>query len=89
MEFVGELVAGTAGAGAERVSALNHEVGNHAMENQTVVERAPGLLPALRVDELFGALGKIDEVRHGVRCLGIEQPDPEAAFRRREMRMHH
>jgi hypothetical protein len=33
-----ELVAGAAHAGARRIAALDHEVGNHAMEDGSVVQ---------------------------------------------------
>src|ERR1700735_901164 len=36
MKFVGELVTGTAAAGALRASALNHEVGNDAVEDEAI-----------------------------------------------------
>jgi len=37
-----EFVAGAAGAGAGRAAALDHEVGDHAVERQAVVEPARG-----------------------------------------------
>src|SRR5450759_1409816 len=36
--FVFELVAGAAETGAQRVAALNHEVGDYAMENGAMVK---------------------------------------------------
>ena len=41
LELVVELVAGAAAAGAGRVAALDHEVGDDAVEDGAVVERAP------------------------------------------------
>ena len=39
-ELVGELVAGAAHAGAGGIAALNHEVGDDAVEGDAVVEAA-------------------------------------------------
>ena len=65
VELVGELVAGAAGAGAGRVAALDHEIGDHAVEGGAVVERLAGL----------GAFGQADEVLHGVGRLVGEELD--------------
>src|SRR6185437_11702326 len=62
--FVLEFVAGTAGARALRAAALDHEIGNHAMEIQAVVE------PALR---------EVDEIGDRHRRLVVEQADVDRA----------
>jgi len=43
VKLVGEFVARTAAAGALRIAALDHEVGNHAMKNGAVVKGFAGL----------------------------------------------
>ena len=63
--FVAELVAGAAGAGALRAAALDHEVGDDAVERQAVVE---------------ALAGEADEVVHRVRReLRVEVGDDRAA----------
>src|SRR5215470_12863709 len=44
MEFIGELITRTAASGAFRIAALNHEIGDDAVENGSVVKRLSGLL---------------------------------------------
>ena len=41
-EFAWDFVAWSAGSGAKGTSALNHEIRNHAMENESVIESAFG-----------------------------------------------
>src|SRR5690606_12622764 len=64
VELVLELVAGAAGAGAERATALDHEALDDPVEAEAVVEPAGGLLAALGVDVLLRALRQADEVLH-------------------------
>src|SRR5690349_23248850 len=40
VELIGELVPGSAAAGAGRVAALNHESLDHTMKHRAVVERS-------------------------------------------------
>jgi hypothetical protein len=42
IEFIAELVAGIAGAGAEGAAALDHEIGNDAVELEAIVVTAFG-----------------------------------------------
>src|SRR5713226_9851315 len=63
--FVLELIAGAAEAGASRVAALDHEVGNHAVEDGAVVEPVLALLAADGVGPLAFAFGKVGEVGYG------------------------
>src|SRR5258708_27860524 len=67
MEFVAETVAGIAGSRAQRASALDHELRDHAMEHQAVVKRALHFLTGARVLEFLGAFGEADEI---LDCLG-------------------
>ena len=52
--FVLEAVARAAATGAFRAAALDHEIGNHAVEAEAVIE---------------AALGQVDEIGHGQRGL--------------------
>ena len=69
VELIGKLIAGSAASGAFRIAALDHEVGNDAMENRAVEERLAGL----------GSVRQADEVLHRARGLigvqfGFERP---------------
>jgi hypothetical protein len=68
--FVGELVAGAAHAGAFGVAALDHELGNDAVEDGAVVELRALFAAAV---PLFGALGEADEVGYGFGCVFFEE----------------
>src|ERR1019366_588175 len=58
-----EFVAGIAGTGAKGVATLNHEFGDHAMENRAVIKRDAGLLGVSDgAGPVFGAVGKTDEI---------------------------
>ena len=55
--FILEGVAGIAGAGAHRVATLNHEVGNHAMEDSAVIKwNAVFFLVSDGAGPVFGAV---------------------------------
>src|SRR5271170_6166080 len=75
--FIGELVAGTAHAGAFGVATLNHELGYDAMEDGAVVELVAFLAAA---GPLFGAFGKADEVSYGDGCFFFEELGDDGAF---------
>ena len=71
MDFVIELVSGAACAGAQRVTALNHEAVDHAVEDRAVIQRTGGLLAGRRIGPFALALRKGGEVLDGVgRLLG-------------------
>jgi hypothetical protein len=53
VELVLELVPGTTGAGSFRAAALDHEVGNHPVEEEAVVEAVAGKLGEV-LDRLGG-----------------------------------
>ena len=61
-DLVLELVAGIAGAITPRVSALDHEFGDHAMERGAVIQGNACFLGTARTRPFLGALGKADEV---------------------------
>src|SRR5450631_235181 len=68
--FILELEADFACAGSRRVTALNHELRNHAMENGSVVERDPvHLASRRRTDPILGPSRQTDEVGHAKRRL--------------------
>jgi hypothetical protein len=67
--FVGELVAGAAHAGTFGVAALDHELGDDAVEDGSVVELCTLLTAAV---PLLGTFGEADEVGHGLGCVLLE-----------------
>ena len=79
VELVGELVAGATGAGAGRVAALDHEAGDHPVEDRPVVEGALGAARGVLGRVLRGALGQLDEVADGLGRLKPEELDPDVA----------
>src|SRR5580698_796712 len=61
--FILESVAGIAGAGAHRVTALNHEVWNYAMEDGAVIKwNAVFFLVSDGAGPILGARGQADEI---------------------------
>ena len=81
IDLIVELIARSTSAGAERATALNHELLDDAVEGQTVVELAVGRLTGVRVGPFLLAGGEAQEVGHGVRGLVIEQVDGDIALR--------
>src|SRR5580692_11074212 len=69
-----DLEARIAGAGSLRIAALDHEVGDHAMEDGSVVERHTFFhLAGLRILPCLRAGGETDEVGHRDRSLVWKQ----------------
>src|SRR5712691_12220157 len=92
MDFVGELVAGSAAAGSERVAALDHEVGDDPGEHGPVVQPGGGGLPGARVRPLPAALGKLHEIAYRLRRVIREEADdnrPLVGAQRRGQRLCH
>src|SRR6267378_2663279 len=89
MKFVGELVPRSTRALAERIAALDHEIGDDAVKDRAVVVRLLDLLAAARVGPLLAALGEPHEIGHRVGRFGVEQLCGESALTRREMRVQH
>src|SRR5665213_2071130 len=75
--FVRELVAGAAHAGAFGVAALDHEVGDDAVEDGAVVELVALLAAA---GPFLCALGEGDEVGDRFRGFGVEELADDGAF---------
>src|SRR5690349_18208333 len=74
MKLICEFVTRTAHAAAVRAAALNHELWNHAMENQTIVKRPFFLLPGLFVGEFLCAFGQPHEIGHRLGRFFFIQP---------------
>src|SRR5216684_4696632 len=81
VEFIGELIARPAGAGAQRAAALNHEVGDHAVKRQAVVKRPFHGFSRFGVGEFLCAFGEFDEVGHRLRRFLFKQLAHDGALR--------
>src|ERR1700686_457168 len=75
-----KLVARTAKTRAHRVSALNHEVWDHAMKDSSVVKRILTFSARSRVRPLAFAFGKLNKVGHGLRSIFFKKPANNVAF---------
>src|SRR6266403_2425948 len=73
VKFVGKFVSRAARSGALRATSLNHELRNHTMENQSVVERFLFLLAGFFVREFLRSFSESDEICDGLRCFCFEQ----------------
>ena len=79
-DLVVEVVAGAAGAIAQRAAALDHEVLDDAVEGQAVVERLMGRLAGEWVRPFLLAGRQTEEVLHGHGRLIVEQVDGDVTF---------
>jgi hypothetical protein len=87
-----EVEAGAAGAGARRVTTLDHEALDHAVEDDAVVVRALAGLTRARVGVFLAALGELHEVANRLRGVVGEQLQPDGAdvgVQRREQLLGH
>ena len=75
-----EAIAGAAHACARRVAALNHEVGNDAMEDGAVEELVGRLGARAGMGPFLLAFRQFDEVLHGDGCVRFEEADDDLAF---------
>src|SRR5580704_15772644 len=82
MKFVGEAIAGPAGARAQRAPALNHELRNDAMKDQSVEKGPLRLLIRFWIGEFLGSLGQPDKILDGLRRLFVERFGDDIALRR-------
>src|SRR6185312_3538767 len=71
IDFVGNCITRVAFAGAQWVTALNHEAGNHAMEDGPVIEWlvVHGLVGLSGIRPVFRSLRQANKVSHGFWCL--------------------
>ena len=81
-EFVFEAVSRIARSGAHGIAALDHEVGDHAMEDGAVIERhTVHRLAGLGIFPVFGSGRQTDEVGHGERRFVGEERAGDVAGR--------
>src|SRR5882724_1616301 len=81
MKFVGELVAGAAHATTLRASALNHKLWNHAVKNQTVIERPLFFFAGSFVCKFLGAFGQSKEIFDCLWSFLFQKPNHNIALR--------
>ena len=80
MDLVVEVVAGSSGALTKRVTALDHEVVDDAVEDHPVVEFVFRHRTGAGVGPFDVSGGKTDEVLHGLRCMVAEQVDRDVTL---------
>ena len=80
VDLIVEHVARAAGAGAQRVTTLNHESGDDAVENGLIVERAGLGARGVLTLVLLRALCQADEVVDSVRRVVAEQVNHDIAM---------
>ena len=80
VDLVVEVIARAAGAGAQRATALDHEILDDAVEGEAIVEGLMAWLAGERIGPLLLAAGQAEEVLHGLRCLLVEQIDLDITF---------
>src|SRR5215213_3323792 len=89
VKLIAELVPRAAGSRAERVSTLNHEATDHAVEGSSVVELGSADLAGIWVPPLATAFGQLDEVRDRLRSVVREELEadrtPVGVQRREEL----
>jgi len=79
MNFIVKLVTRTTGSRAKRVSTLNHEPRNDAVENHVGVQGLRDRLTGGRMGPADVASGQADEVLHGFRGMVFEEAEPNVA----------
>src|SRR5262249_45901244 len=75
-----ELIAGAAHAGAGGIAALDHEVGDDAMEDGSVVEALFALFACDGMFPLAVALSQVNEVGDSFGSVFVEQAADNGAF---------
>ena len=78
--FVFEFVAGAAHAGAGRISALDHEIGNDTVKEGAVVELVLALFVRDGMAPLTAAFGELDEICDGFRCFLFKEHGHDLAL---------
>jgi hypothetical protein len=89
MEFIAELVTGTARSGAERIAALDHEAGDDAMKDESVVKGLFHLLATPRVGPFLRAFGQTYEIRYGIWGFRLEKLNSKRPFAGRKSCLQH
>src|SRR5215472_6697842 len=81
MKLIREFEARSAHSASLWAAALNHELGNHAMKNQPVVERPLLLLARFFVGEFFCAFRQPDEIADSLGRFLFQQPHHDVSLR--------
>jgi hypothetical protein len=89
MEFIAELVAGPARSGTERIPALDHEAGDHAMEDESVIKGLLYLLATSGVGPFLGAFARPTKFCHGIWRFCLEKLNSKGPFARRKSCLQH
>src|SRR5450830_2108742 len=88
VDLVVEVVARAAGTGAQGVATLDHEAGDHTVEDHTVVQRVGALCTGTGVLPGLGTRGQAGEVLHRLGRVVREELDPDVTGGRVQRREH-
>src|SRR5579872_379894 len=78
--LVFKLISRAPHASALWISALDHEIGNHAMEDRSVIESVLGFFSCGRMRPLTLALGEFDKVGDRLRCIFVKKTADDVSF---------
>src|SRR5215469_15530588 len=81
MKLIGELVARPAHSASVGAAALNHELRDDAVKNQSVIERPLFLLSGFLVGEFLRAFRKPDKIGYRLGRLFLQQPHHDVSLR--------
>src|SRR5262245_44048570 len=81
LRFVLELISGSPIASTRRIAALNHEIGNNAMENRVVVEAIRALLASVGMRPLALPFRELNEILHRFGRVALEKHARKGSFR--------
>src|SRR6202051_2472688 len=81
MKLVGEFVTRPAASSTFRASALNHELRNHPVKNQSVIKITLLFLPGLLVGKFFSSFRQPHKILHRLRRFFIQQTNHNIALR--------
>src|SRR5581483_3787823 len=82
LRLILKFIAWPAESCSSRISALNHEVRNHPMEDRAVIQPVAAFLAANRMRPLPLALGKLNKIGDRLRGLFLEQTADNRPFAR-------
>src|ERR1700720_969107 len=80
MKLVAEFVNRSSASGTLRASALNHELRNHPVKRQPIIEIPFFFFSGLLVGEFLGPFGQPDKILNRLRRLFLQQTNHNIAL---------
>src|ERR1700722_1458035 len=81
MKLIREFIPRSAASSTFRASALNHELRNHPVKNQSVIKIPLLFLPGLLVGKFFGSFRQPDKILHRLGRFFFQQTNYNIALR--------